>query len=35
MSLYDSVRDLPLTVESYALEGLEQRSRADSCARRP
>ena len=24
MSLYDSVRDLPLTVESYSLEGLEQ-----------
>ena len=24
MSLYDSVRDLPLTVESYALDGLEQ-----------
>ena len=24
MSLYDSVRDLPLTIESYALEGLEQ-----------
>ena len=24
MSLYDTVRDLPLTVESYALDGLEQ-----------
>ena len=24
MSLYDSVRDLPLTVEGYALDGLEQ-----------
>ncbi len=24
VSLYDSVRDLPLTVESYALDGLEQ-----------
>ena len=24
MSLYDSVRDLPLVVEGYALDGLEQ-----------
>ncbi len=24
MSLYDRVRDLPLSVESYALDGLEQ-----------
>ena len=24
MSLYDAVRDLPLLVDTYALEGLEQ-----------
>ena len=29
MSLYDSVRDLPLTVESYALDGLEQQVSSD------
>lgn len=29
MSLYDSVRDLPLVVEGYELEGLELQARAD------
>ncbi|MGH3078738.1 MAG: hypothetical protein ACRDPZ_11230 [Gaiellaceae bacterium] len=29
MSLYDNVRDLPLEVESYALEGLAQQARPD------
>ncbi len=29
MSLYDAVRDLPLVVESYELEGLELQARAD------
>jgi len=29
VSLYDSVRDLPLLVEGYALEGLELQARAD------
>ena len=29
MSLYDAVRDLPLEIEEYALEGLELQARAD------
>ena len=29
MGLYDSIRDLPLTVEGYALEGLEQHVSSD------
>ena len=29
MSLYDNVRDLPLTIESYTLEGLEQQVSSD------
>ncbi len=29
MSLYDGVRDLPLEIESYALDGLELQARAD------
>ena len=29
MSLYEAVRDLPLVVESYDLQGLELQARAD------
>ena len=43
MSLYDSVRDLPLTIDGYALDGLEQhvssdflrKTTADPAARAP
>ncbi len=29
MSLYDDVRDLPLEIEEYSLEGLELQARSD------
>ena len=29
MSLYDAVRDLPLRIDAYSLEGLEQQARPD------